>query len=170
MSYAPQNPQPLSPNAGPYPTGQQQFPGSPPQNSPQLQAAWRYSARRKNDTAAWLLWIGGPFLIGIPVHDFYFGDISRGLAKLGLLVLIFVSFIGGGIASAIFASQTYYSSSSSGLPGLFMAGMLVAGLCFLALTIWWIYDGVTMSRRLENTNDRIRQEIAAEQGIDPYSF
>lgn len=179
MSY---NPQPQVPHhtypaadgPGPGPQGPHNsaHPAIPQQSaSPQVQAAWRFSARRKNDTAAWLLWIGGPFLVGLPVHDFYFGDIAKGLAKLGLLVLIFVSFIGGGIASAVFASQSYGSASSSaGVPGGLLIGMLLAWVCFLALVIWWIYDGVTMNKRLESTNDRIRQQIAAEHGINPYSF
>lgn len=108
-------------------------------------------------------------MIGLPVHDFYFGSIGKGLAKLGLLILVFVSVMGGVIFSAISASQSY-SSAPAPFPGGFMAGLVLAGLCFLALTIWWIYDGVTMTKRLETTNERIRQEIAAEQGIDPWDF
>ncbi|WP_047692253.1 TM2 domain-containing protein [Kocuria sp. ZOR0020] len=156
-------PGPQGPSAGPYAA----MPHQPA--SPQLQAAWRYSARRKNDTAAWLLWIGGPFLVGLPVHDFYFGDIGKGLAKLGLLVLIFVSFIGGAIASAVSAAQ-YYSSGPSTAPDGFIIGIILAGLCFLIVAVWWIYDGVTMNKRLETTNDKIRRQIAAEHGVDPYSF
>lgn len=58
------------------------------------QAMWRYSARRKNDTAAWLFWIGGPFIVELPLHDFYLQSIGKGFAKIGLAVLGFILFIG----------------------------------------------------------------------------
>lgn len=164
---SPNGPYAAMPNQnGPVPA---QYGTAPNQASPQLQAAWRFSARRKNDTTAWLLWIGGPFLVGLPVHDFYFGAIGRGLAKIALLVMIFVGFFAGAIGGAVLTAQSS-SASSAAMPVGLLVGLLVAGACFLAVVIWWIYDGVTMSRRLEQTNDRIRQEIASEQGVDPYSF
>ncbi|WP_181954282.1 TM2 domain-containing protein [Kocuria coralli] len=162
MSYAPQG-------SGPYPqnpAGPQPY-GVAPQNPAALQAAWRYSARRKNDTTAWLLWIGGPFLIGLPVHDFYFGDIGRGLAKLGLIVLGFVGMV---ISFIVGAMSTAGTDNAMGMPAGILIGMGLLLLCFLILAAWWIYDGVTMTRRIESKNDRIRQQIAAEQGIDAWSF
>lgn len=167
MSYAPQGPGPVPSQPGPYPGNTHPYASAQGQPSPQLQAAWRFSARRKNDTTAWLLWIGGPFLIGLPIHDFYFGAIGKGLAKIGLLIMIFVFFMGGIIAGAATEST---SGSTGAFPVLFGGGLLLAGLSFLAVVIWWIMDGVTMSRRLETTNDRIRHQIAAEQGVDPWSF
>lgn len=167
MSYAPQGPGPYQPS--PYPAGAQPAGMNPGmnagQNPAQLQAAWRFSARRKNETAAWLLWIGGPFLVGLPIHDFYFGDIGKGLAKIGLLVVSFVSFFVGMIITGIAAE-----SNASAAPVGLVIGLGLAGLCVLASIAWWIYDGVVMSRRIESKNNQIRQEIASEQGIDPWSF
>ena len=88
MTHIPTGSQP-TPDAAQGPWGHQPAPGTPgqaaaPQPGPHqgwgapmdpaaTQAAWRYSARSKNNTVAWLLWLGGPFLIGLPIHDFYFG-------------------------------------------------------------------------------------------------
>lgn len=153
-------------------SGQQRAPygaapgwGAPPDPAA-TQAAWRYSARAKNNTVAWLLWIGGPFLVGLPIHDFYFGAILRGLLKLGLIVLAFVCMAGGIIATAATADNR--ADAVAVWP--MILGFILFGACFLAILVWWIVDGVTMTKRLEQTNDRIRREIAAEQGVDPWSF
>lgn len=117
MTHIPSSSQP-APEAGHEPWGQQPAPGSPDQSAapaaqpgpPQgwvaadpatNQAALRYSARAKNNTVAWLLWIGGPFLVGLPIHDFYFGAILRGLLKIGLLVLAFVALFAGILGTAL---------------------------------------------------------------------
>ena len=129
------------------------------------QAAWRYSARAKNNTVAWLLWLGGPFLIGLPIHDFYFGAMGRGLLKLGLIVFAFVAFIGGAIGTGVVSAS---GTDAAAWP--LVTGTVLAIGSLLAILIWWIVDGVTMTSRLERTNDRIRREIAAQQGVDPWSF
>lgn len=103
MSHLP--PQYGSPAAQPEPAGPVQpvggygHPGSRPVDPAVHQAAWRFSARVKNSTVAWLLWIGGPFLIGLPIHDFYFGAIGRGIAKILLIFMIFLSVAVGMIAA-----------------------------------------------------------------------
>ena len=53
---------------------------------------------------------------------------------------------------------------------LIILGVVLCIGSFVAILIWWIVDGVTMTSRLERTNDRIRREIAAQQGVDPWSF
>lgn len=181
MTHIPSGSQP-APEAGHGPWGQQPAPGSPDQSAapaaqpgpPQgwvaadpatTQAAWRYSARAKNNTVAWLLWIGGPFLVGLPIHDFYFGAILRGLLKIGLLVLAFVALFAGILGTAL---TTINGSAGSGWP--FGLGIVVCLGSLMAILVWWIIDGVNMTERLERTNDRIRREIAAQQGVDPWSF
>lgn len=156
--YPPAPTRPPAPHPGPLPAW------GGPQDPAAVQAAWRYSARAKNSTVAWLLWIGGPFLVGLPIHDFYFGAVLRGLLKLGLIVLVFVALFGGMIASP----GMYDTGSTSMVP--MMIGLAVAALAALAVIVWWIVDGVRMTRRIEETNERIRREIADEQGVDPWSF
>jgi hypothetical protein len=39
--------------------------------------AVRYEARAKKPIAAWILWILGPFLLHVPVHDFYLGGAAQ---------------------------------------------------------------------------------------------
>lgn len=135
-----------------------------PQSPAAAQAASRYAARAKNDTVAWLLWISGPFLVGLPIHDFYLGAIGRGLVKIGLMVLIVAGFIVG-----MLISPALYFKDSTNLWPLYL-GIAVSCAAAMASLIWWIVDGVQMTARLERINDGIRREVAAEQGVDPWSF
>jgi hypothetical protein len=180
VTHIPTGSQP-TPDAAQGPWGHQPAPGTPgqaaaPQPGPRqgwgapmdpaaTQAAWRYSARSKNNTVAWLLWLGGPFLIGLPIHDFYFGAVGRGLLKLGLIVFAFIALFGGMIGGVAASGS---SESTAGV--LIILGVVLCIGSFVAILIWWIVDGVTMTSRLERTNDRIRREIAAQQGVDPWSF
>lgn len=164
---APPSPQPdgaAQPIGPAQPVGGYGCPSARPVDPAVNQAAWRFSARVKNNTVAWLLWIGGPFLIGLPIHDFYFGAIGRGIAKILLIVMIFLS-----VAVGMLATPAFYDGSSPVLMPLFI-GLGVAAVCVLVSIVWWILDGVHMTERLERVNERIRREIAAEQGIDPWSF
>lgn len=133
------------------------------------QAAWRLSARNKNNTAAWVMWAAAPFVAGVQIHDFYLGSIARGLIKIALAVIGWFAFMVGYMAWVF----TFPSDSTQSLPvpgPLFWGGLVLLTLTFLTLTIWWIYDAFTMTRRLEANNDAIRHEVAAELRLDPWSF
>lgn len=134
------------------------------------QAAWRFSARNKNNSAAWIMWALAPFVVGVQIHDFYLGSIGRGLIKIGLMVLGWGLFMVGYVSWIVSIPTTGYSDEVPPPGPLFLTGIIVSILCFLALLVWWIVDAFRMTRRIEAQNDKTRQQIAGELGIDPWSF
>lgn len=127
---------------------------------------------------AWILWILGPFMLHAPVHDFYLGAIARGLIKL---LLAGVAWAGLITAYAAFM-VTYEEGFDTAEPGsvgdaaiagpgpVFWAALVVMALAGLATVIWWVADGVSMSRRLERLDAELRQELSRDHGVDPWSF
>ncbi len=56
-------------------------------------------------------------------------------------------------------------------PGpVFWAALIVMALTGLVTVIWWIVDGVGMSRRLEHLDAQLRQELSRDHGVDPWAF
>lgn len=135
------------------------------------QAAWRFSARMKNNTAAWIMWAAAPFVVGVPIHDFYLGAIGRGLIKIALVVIGWGSFMAayfGFIFTMVAAGE---QSQDLPAPGpLLWVGFGLALVCMLVLFAWWVYDAFKMSTRIDSRNDAIRKDAAQEFNVDPWSF
>ncbi|MDO5618818.1 hypothetical protein [Kocuria sp.] len=135
------------------------------------QAAWRFSARMKNNTAAWIMWAAAPFVVGVPIHDFYLGSILRGLIKVALVIIAWGAFMAsyfGFIFAVVGAGEDAQVIPNPG-PMLWV-GFGLTLVCWLVLTVWWIYDGFIMTKRIDARNDSIRQETAQELAVDPWSF
>lgn len=162
----------------PAPYSGMHHPGGPGIALQHRQASSRYAARAKRPALAWALWILGPFMLHAPIHDFYLGAIGRGLLKLALSTIAWGSFV---VAYVIF-SLTYAEGRDTAEPGsvgdpaiagpgpIFWALLILAAVIGLAVVIWWILDGITMSRRLERLDRELREELSREHGIDPWSL
>lgn len=163
--------------AGPWPA--RPGPWTPaPMDPAHRQAAVRYEARAKTPIAAWILWILGPFMLHVPVHDFYLGAVGRGLVKLILAGIAWA----GAITACATLMVTYEEGFDTGEPGsvgdaaitgpglVFWAALIVMALTGLVTVIWWIVDGVGMSRRLERLDGQLRQELSRDHGVDPWAF
>ena len=97
-----------------------------------------------------------------------------------------VAVIGAGLSGLITAYAmlmvTYEEGFDTGEPGsvgdaaitgpgpVFWAALIVMALAGLVTVIWWIADGVGMSRRLERLDAELRQELSRDHGVDPWSF
>ncbi|MCT1591409.1 TM2 domain-containing protein [Kocuria palustris] len=166
----------------PHPTGP--WPARPgpwtpaPMDPAHRQAAVRYEARAKKPIAAWILWILGPFMLHVHVHDFYLGAVGRGLVKLILAGIAWA----GAITAYAMLMVTYEEGFDTREPGsvgdaaitepgpVLWAALIVMALTGLVTVIWWIVDGVGMSRRLERLDAQLRQELSRDHGVDPWSF
>lgn len=167
-SPAPAHPAPPYP-APSHPTAQLLDPSVPPGVR---QAAWRYGARQKSAGLAWGLWGGSFFILLIPVHGFYLGrilqSVLRGLMSIGAMVLFNVTYF-----AFFFAATSQFDEGTTGFPTpgpLTWVGFALAAALGLACLIWWIIDATRMGRRIEALNERIRQDVADEHGVAPWSF
>lgn len=136
------------------------------------QAAWRFGARQKTNGVAWGLWGASFFVLLIPLHGFYLGrilqSVLRGVMSVGALMIFYGSYIAFFFTAT---SQLDAGSTSLPVPGpLIWVGFAVAAALGIACLIWWIVDATRMGRRLEAINERIRQRVADEHGVGPWSF
>lgn len=136
-----------------------------------VRAGSRYSARARNQGLAWGLWAGSALLGMIPLHVFYLGRIRQGILRTALLIgpfaLVFVVYIAT-FALAMNADLEGQDPVRLMMP-IFIAWALLI-LAGLAAFVWWLVDAATMNQRLEAADEKVRREIAAEHGVDPWSF
>lgn len=174
MSHDPQHHDADSPPAHSEPTGASAQPSQPmpPMDPAVVQAGWRYSARSKNQGLAWGLWAGSALIGMIPLHAFYLGRIKQGILRTALLIgplaLVFISYF------AIFVWAFKASDDADAPPpAVFVPIFASWGLLLLAglvAFIWWLVDAAKMNQSLEAADEKVRREIAAEHGVDPWSF
>lgn len=162
------------PTRGPAHAGAPPVPGVQGQMDPEArsrQAAWRFSARMKNNTAAWIMWAAAPFVVGVPIHDFYLGAIARGLIKIALVVIGWGAFMVSYLGFIFTLVEAEEQSQSLPTPGpLWWLGFGLALVSALVLVAWWVYDAFKMSSRIDARNDAIRKEVAREFDVDHWSF
>ena len=111
-------------------------------------------------------------------NDSYLGAVGRGLVKLILAGTAWA----GAITAYAMLMVTYEEGFDTGEPGsvgdaaitgpgpVLWAALIVMALTGLVTVIWWIVDGVGMSRRLERLDAQLRQELSREHGVDPWAF
>ena len=121
---------------------------------------------------AWGLWGASFFVLLIPLHGFYLGrilpSVLRGVMSVGALVIFYGSYF-----AFFFTATSQFDEGSTGLPApgpLIWVGFALAAALGLACLVWWILDATRMGRRLEAINEQIRQRVADEHGVDPWSF
>lgn len=170
MSHDPRRHDADSPSAPSEPTDASAQP-MPQMDPAVVQAGWRYSARSKNQGLAWGLWAGSALLGLIPLHIFYLGRIKQGILRTALLIgpfaLVFVVYIAT-FALAMNADLEGQDPVRLMMPIFIAWGLLI--LAGLAAFIWWLVDAAKMNQSLEAADEKVRREIAAEHGVDPWSF
>ena len=98
--------------------------------------------RRKNPVVAYLLCI---FLGSLGVHQFYLGNVKRGLLYLIMGILGWMSMFAGG---------TSFLLGGGGGFGVILGGLIITVLGFFLL-----YDLFTMSRQIRDAEEREEAKI-----------
>lgn len=128
-----------------------------------LPAAWRYASRRKKEPVAWLLWLAAPLLLlWLPVADAY-------LRSFGALAVKLVLWLGGAACAAVAVlAAPPLGLREQWLWGTTIGAAALGTACLLVLILWWVIDGLRMTPRLEKVNERIRERVTREYGVDPH--
>ena len=171
MSHDPRRHDADSPSAPSEPTGASAQP-MPQMDPAVVQAGWRYSARSKNQGLAWGLWAGSALIGLIPLHAFYLGRIKQGILRTALLIgpfaLVFVVYIATFAWAFNVSDDTDTPPPAVFIPIFASWGLLL--LTGLVAFIWWLVDAAKMNQSLEAADEKIRREVAAEHGVDPWAF